>query len=125
MFFKDYILNIFWSNKQSALLTIDLLLNNEIENMKLMKIHSKHLNFHKFIMSVINFWNNYWTEKHQIICIIKNKWYYFDDSEMKFKLVLTAISVEHQNTSSLMNVHIIDNVNAMSILWTAWWDNSD
>ena len=76
-------------------------------------------------MSVINFWNNYWTEKHQIICIIKNKWYYFDDSEMKFKLVLTAISVEHQNTSSLMNVHIIDNVNAMSILWTAWWDNSD
>ena len=88
--------------------------------MKLMKIYSKHLNFHKFIMSVINLWNNYWTEEHQIIYIMKDEWYYLDDNKIEFKLMLITMSAEHQDASSLMNVHIIDDVNNILILWTAW-----
>ena len=120
MFFENYILNIFWLNEQLILLIINLLFNDKTENMKLMKICSKYLNFHKFVMFVINFWNSYWTEKHQIICMIKNEWYHFDDNKIKFKLMLMIISAEHQNTSLLINVHIIDNINVMSILWIAW-----
>ena len=84
--------------------------------MKLMKICLKYLNFYKFIMSVINFWNDYWTKKHQIIYMMKNEWYYFDNNKMKFKLTLTAMSAEHQDASSLINMHIIDNVNDILIL---------
>jgi hypothetical protein len=52
--FGDYTLNIFWSNRQPALLAIDLLLNDETENMELVKIRPRHLNFHKFVTSVAN-----------------------------------------------------------------------
>ena len=88
--------------------------------MKLMKICSRHLNFHKFITSVVNLWNDYWTEEHQIVCTMKDEWYHLDDSKIEFKSALTAMSAEHQDTSSLMNVHIIDDVNNMLTLWTTW-----
>ncbi len=51
---------------------------------------------------------------------MKDEWYHFDDSEIEFKSVLTAMSAEHQDTSSLINMHIINDVNDMSTLWTAW-----
>ena len=62
-------------------------------------------------MSVINLWNDYWTEEHQIVYMIKDEWYHLDDSEIEFKLTLMIMSAEHQDTSSLMNVHIINDVN--------------
>ncbi len=47
---------------------------------------------------------------------MKDRWYHLDDSKIEFKSILIIISVEHQDTSSLINVHIIDNVNDMSTL---------
>ncbi len=84
--------------------------------MKLIKIHSRHLNFHKFIISVVNFWNDYWTEEHQIVCMLKDEWYHLDDNKIEFKLMLMTMSAEHQDASSLINVHIINDVNDISIL---------
>ena len=51
---------------------------------------------------------------------MKDEWYYLDDSKIEFKLMLTTMFVEHQDTSSLINVHIIDDVNNILTLWTAW-----
>ena len=73
-----------------------------------------------FIISIINLWNDYWTEKHQIVCILKDKWYYLDDNKIEFKLILMIMFAEYQDTSSLINVHIIDDVNNILTLWTAW-----
>jgi hypothetical protein len=85
--------------------------------MELVKIRPRHLNFHKFVTSVANLWNGYWTGEHQIVCTVKDGWYHLDDSGIEFKSALTAMSAGHQGASPLMDVHIIDDVNDMSTLW--------
>ena len=116
MFFKNFILNIFQSNKQSILLIINLLFNDDIENMKSMKICLKHLNFHKFMTSVINLQNSYQIELHQIVCTVKDTQYHLNNSKIEFKSALITMYAEYQEKSLLMNLHIINDVNNMLTL---------
>ncbi len=114
--FRDLTLNIFRLNGQPALLAIDLLLNNEVEDMESAKVRPKHLNFDKFITSVANLRNGYQIGLHQIVCTVRDTQYRLDDSEIEFKSALTAMYAEHQGRSPLMDLHIIDDVNGMSTL---------
>ena len=52
--------------------------------------------------------------------MLKNEWYYLDNNKIEFKSVLMTMFAEHQDTSSLINMHIINDINDILILWIAW-----